>query len=184
LEYLAPDGSQLLRTVRTNAGGAYSDRFIPDQAGAWSVQAFWEGDLMYQPSMSAPCAFEVGGSSTQQATFSPGVSSHELWYRGASCGSRQVELSVQLTGAPSPASVVLFYRLRSGGETTPWNDGVAMSPSGAGRFGYMLDGSSIPGVAGFGQSLLQYQFVVTGGGGAVVARSPVYGDVEVKLCSR
>jgi hypothetical protein len=184
LEYLAPDGSQLLRTVRTNAGGAYSDRFIPDQTGAWSVQAYWEGDLMYQPAMSTPCAFEVGGSSTQQVTFSPGVSTHELWYRGASCGPQQIELSVQLTGAPSPSSVVLFYRLRAGGDTTPWNDGVAMSPSGAGRYRLTLASQSIPGVVGFGQAMFQYQFVATGAGGAVVARSPVYGDVEVKLCSR
>jgi len=184
LEYTAPDGTPLLRTVRTNAGGAYSDRFIPDQTGAWSVQAFWEGDLMYQPSMSAPCAFEVGGSSTQQVTFSPGVSTHELWYRGTSCGPRDIEVTALVGGAPSLSSLVLFYRLRSAGESTPWNDGVAMSPSAGGRYRLTLASQSIPGVIGFAQAMFQYQFVATGAGGAVVARSPVYGDVEVKLCSR
>jgi len=184
LEYLAPDGTQVLRAVRTNARGAFTDRFAPDHPGAWSVQAYWEGDLMYQPAMSTPCAFEVGGSSSQQVTFSPGASTHEVWHRGASCGPRQLDLSVQLTGGPSPSSVVLFYRLRSSGETTAWNEGVAMSPSGAGRFRYMVNASSIPGVTGFSQASLQYQFVVTDAGRLVVARSPVYGDIEVKLCSR
>jgi hypothetical protein len=184
LEYIAPDGTQFLRTVRTNAGGAFTDRFTPDQPGGWSVQAYWEGDLMYQPATSTPCAFEVGGSSSQQVTFSPAASTHELWYRGSSCGPRDLELSVTLDGAPSPSSVVLFYRLRSAGETTPWNDGIAMPSSSAGRFHYTLNSSTIPGVTGFGQASLQYQFVVTGAGGLVVARSPVYGDIDVKLCSR
>jgi hypothetical protein len=184
LEYLAPDGTRLLRTVRTNAGGAFTDRFAPDQTGAWSVQAFWEGDLMYQPATSAPCAFELGGSAGQQITFSPGVSTHELWYRGASCGPRDLEVTAQVGGSPSPSSLVLFYRLRSGGETTPWNDGIAMAPTTARNYRLTLASKSIPGVVGFAQATFQYQFVATGPGGAVVARSPVYGDVEVKLCNR
>lgn len=40
------------------------------------------------------------------------------------------------------------------------------------------------GFTSFPKAILQYQFVAEGTGGQILARSPVFGDVLLELCSR
>lgn len=44
LTYVRPDGSTLNRTVISDSDGNYSDSYIPDMTGSWSVTALWIGN--------------------------------------------------------------------------------------------------------------------------------------------
>ena len=44
LIYTRPDGFEMIKHVTTSASGAFSDTFIPDLPGSWSVKARWSGD--------------------------------------------------------------------------------------------------------------------------------------------
>jgi hypothetical protein len=114
----------------------------------------------------------------------PKASSDTFYYRGTGCGPKEVTLTVQSLD-PNTRNVVLFFRLKekAGGETTDWNEGEAMEPQGDLFYSLTLVSESIPGFISFSDAYLQYQFVAEGAGG-ILGRSQVYGDVEVKLCSR
>jgi hypothetical protein len=53
LTYRKPDGSTMNRTVTTGSDGSYSDSYIPDAAGSWSVTASWTGDSAYDGATSS-----------------------------------------------------------------------------------------------------------------------------------
>ncbi|MBS7637960.1 hypothetical protein KEJ49_03585 [Candidatus Bathyarchaeota archaeon] len=52
ITYKRPDGSTVKRTPTTTSAGAFSDTYKPDAAGAWIVEASWEGNDVYEPSKS------------------------------------------------------------------------------------------------------------------------------------
>jgi M6 family metalloprotease-like protein len=57
LEYLAPSGQSSLRLVQTDASAGYTDRFVPNEAGDWTVQALWAAEDSHRGAQSLPCAF-------------------------------------------------------------------------------------------------------------------------------
>jgi hypothetical protein len=59
LIYTAPDGTALTRTVLTTEAGAYSDAYMPEKGGSWTVKASWAGDEEYSGAESPPASFIV-----------------------------------------------------------------------------------------------------------------------------
>ncbi len=58
ITYTKPDGSTVTRTSTTNPGD-YSDAYIPDILGSWSVTASWDGDAIHEAASSASQSFSV-----------------------------------------------------------------------------------------------------------------------------
>jgi hypothetical protein len=115
----------------------------------------------------------------------PELSTHELYYRGAGCGPKEVTFRIH-SGHPEAESVVLFYRLKdgAGGRTTAFSEGVAMNPAEDGWYAFDLAAESVPDFAMFDEAVLQYQFVLTDAAGQILGRSPVYSDVAFGACGR
>jgi CSLREA domain-containing protein len=115
----------------------------------------------------------------------PHLSTDRLYYRGSGCGPKEVDFAIRAID-PSVRNVVLFFRLRdpATGEKTDWNDGVAMNPAGDGVYRFTLLAEKVPEFSRFREALLQYQFVAEGKGGAILGRTPVYGDLTFAACGR
>jgi hypothetical protein len=115
----------------------------------------------------------------------PELSTHELFYRGVSCGPKQIDFQIRSLD-PKGTSIVLFYRLmdEGGGRTTPFSEGAAMQPQGDGYFSYELMAEDVADFLNFDQAMLQYQFVLTNAAGEVTGRSPVFSDVSFQACPR
>lgn len=58
LEYRSPSGRTMFRVVTTDVGGGYRDNVVHDEAGGWSVQVHWQGDVDHWPAM-ASCIFSL-----------------------------------------------------------------------------------------------------------------------------
>jgi hypothetical protein len=114
----------------------------------------------------------------------PQYSDMKVFYRGVSCGPKQLTIDI-LMGDPEAYSVVVFYRLKdqSSQSTTEWNS-AAMSPVGDGYFRYVLSIESMPDFSSFPQAFLQLQFVATDQGGQELARTDVFSDIAVEYCAR
>jgi M6 family metalloprotease-like protein len=59
LKYTDPSGESVVQNVDTGADGSYTDSIIPNTAGTWQVQAFWQGSTSYAPAESAVFPFVV-----------------------------------------------------------------------------------------------------------------------------
>jgi hypothetical protein len=59
LIYDKPEGASIQKTVVTGSDGTYSDGYVPDGTGQWSVTASWAGDTSYQAASSPSKVFEV-----------------------------------------------------------------------------------------------------------------------------
>ena len=59
ITYTKPDNSIIIRKALTNEVGCYNDKFQPDYAGLWSVQASWDGDTDHKPATSEKAFFTV-----------------------------------------------------------------------------------------------------------------------------
>jgi hypothetical protein len=59
LTYTKPDATTIDRTTTTGADGSFSDTYIPDMAGSWSVKASWAGNDNYFGSTSFNATFTV-----------------------------------------------------------------------------------------------------------------------------
>lgn len=115
----------------------------------------------------------------------PQYSDSEIYYRGTSCGPKQLTVEIMIAD-PDVYSVVIFYRLRdqASEDTTDWTS-AAMSPQGDGYFRFSLSvEGDVPGFANFVQAFLQMQFVATDQGGEEIARTDVFSDVAVEVCGR
>jgi hypothetical protein len=62
LTYTSPNGTSLTRTTPMDQSGFYSDIFMPDMVGVWTVKASWMGDEEYAGSESPSQSFTVGKS--------------------------------------------------------------------------------------------------------------------------
>ena len=51
--------STLIRSVKTDEDGRYSDTYSPNVVGSWSVEASWEGGSFYNGSTSDTVMFAV-----------------------------------------------------------------------------------------------------------------------------
>jgi hypothetical protein len=114
----------------------------------------------------------------------PQYSDLSVYYRGVSCGPKQLTVEIMISD-PETYSVVVFYRLRDQGSqgTTEWTS-AAMSSLGDSYFRYVLSIESMPDFASFVASFLQLQFVATDEGGEELARTDVFSDVSVEYCAR
>ena len=143
-------------------------------------------DYQFLPAWPGPGTTPTPTAASVPGGFSPPKGSSEMfYYRGTGCGPKEVTLTVQSLD-PNARNVVLFFRLkeRDGGETTSWNEGVAMGPRGNGVYEFTLASESIPGFISFSDAYLQYQFVAEGAGGTILGRSQVYADIVLGVCNR
>ena len=128
-----------------------------------------------------PLVATAGLSFTQ-----PGLSVDHFYSGGAGCGPLDLKLQVQVSEPNRVSSVVLFFHLKdkSGGGSTPWNDGVVMEPQGSGVYSYDLLSKTIPAFNSYPEAWLVYQFAATGAGGQVLLRSPAYSDITLIMCGK
>lgn len=115
-------------------------------------------------------------------TFSNTTAPKQVYHGG--CTPNQVLFAVTVTQTQNVQAVTVFTRLEdgSGATLTAWDQGAAMYPQGNGVFQHSLPTSALSGVGQFNSALLLYQFVATGAGGTILARSPVYNDVMLGPC--
>jgi hypothetical protein len=59
LNYTRPNLSWFVRNVTSLSNGSYSDLYVPDMAGTWSVAASWPGNAEYYGNSSLPVFFNV-----------------------------------------------------------------------------------------------------------------------------
>jgi parallel beta-helix repeat protein len=59
LNYRKAGEAEVERTVTTAPDGSFSDTYMPDVAGSWSVEASWEGDVKYAAATSQTLEFTV-----------------------------------------------------------------------------------------------------------------------------
>jgi hypothetical protein len=59
LTYTKPNASTLTRMVVTIFDGSYTDVYMPDATGMWSVSASWEGDSLFDAASSSSKSFTV-----------------------------------------------------------------------------------------------------------------------------
>ena len=59
LKYVGPSRASVIRLVTTDRTGRYSDSFVPEEPGRWSVRAFWDGDLDHAPAESKRRTFRA-----------------------------------------------------------------------------------------------------------------------------
>jgi Tol biopolymer transport system component len=64
LRYTGPDGATLLSVAITSEDGGYADSMTPQRAGAWRVEASWEGDPGHEASVSEAAVFNVAEART------------------------------------------------------------------------------------------------------------------------
>ena len=57
IEYVKPDGTKITRTATVNADGTFEDSITPDQAGVWTVTAYWSGNEDYSETTSNQASF-------------------------------------------------------------------------------------------------------------------------------
>ena len=83
LTYTRPDNSTFTRTITSNLGG-YTDTYIPDAEGSWSVVALLDGDATYDNSSSLLKSFAVKkyGCLIATATYGSELSPQVQFLRG------------------------------------------------------------------------------------------------------
>ena len=120
------------------------------------------------------------GASIQAWT--PRISTSQFYY--GSCSPDQVTIQVYVSGG-NISSVVLFKQLKdqTNSETTGWDEGASMTPSGDGWFSRTVTAQSVAGADNVSAAWLLYQFVATGNSSQVIGRSQVYSDITLTACS-
>ena len=100
------------------------------------------------------------------------------------CSPTQVYFGVTTNPATGVTGMVVFTRLRNaaGSGQTGWDAGTAMNPQGGGTFTRTVNTSAISGAAQYSAAYVDYQFVATGSGGAILARSDVYSNIVLTTC--
>jgi hypothetical protein len=83
LTYMNPDGVTFTRTNTTNPGD-YSDVYIPDMVGSWSVVASWGGDDAHEGASSSSMSFIIksSGCLIATATYETELSQNVQFLRG------------------------------------------------------------------------------------------------------
>jgi len=95
-----------------------------------------------------------------------------------------VLFAVSVTPLQNVQGVTIFTRLEdaTGATRSAWDQGTAMTAQGNGIYQRSLPTSALPGVGQFNAGLLAYQFVATDANGTILARSPVYNDIQLGRC--
>jgi hypothetical protein len=172
------------------APGEYTIRArAENSAGQWGdyAEAVVEvGQPTSTPTLTLTSTPTFTPSATQTAvvgvSFS-NTSSPKKVYHGV-CTPNQVLFAVAVTPLQNVQAVTIFTRLEdaSGANHTAWDQGTAMNAKGNGIFQRSMPTSALPAVGQFNSALIQYQFVATDAGGTILARSPVYNDIQLGPC--
>ncbi|PKN95461.1 MAG: hypothetical protein CVU44_01900 [Chloroflexi bacterium HGW-Chloroflexi-6] len=105
------------------------------------------------------------------------ISTDQIYY-GGDCSPKDVTFEVTVSQPEKVYSVLLFVRLRNqkSGVQSVWNTGLAMHPSGGGRYDYKLRAVNVPSYKEYDPAWLQYQFVLTNTQGDVIGRTQIFLD--------
>jgi hypothetical protein len=183
----------LTQTWQPQGPGRYIIRVRAENtAGAWSKQ-----DLVtVEVAGAATPTLTATLTPTSTPTFTPSstqtavvgvnffnTSSPKQVYHGV-CTPNQVLFAVSVTPPQNVQTVTLFTRLEdaTGAPRSAWDQGTAMKVQGNGIFQRNLPTSALPVVGQFNSGLLAYQFVATDASGTILARSPVYNDIQLGRC--
>lgn len=84
LAYMKAGDVVVERTVTTASDGSFTDVYVPDAGGSWSITARWEGNEQYQGAMSSPAGFEVvdKGCVIATATYGSELAAEVQFLRG------------------------------------------------------------------------------------------------------
>ena len=74
LIYTRPDGTEFTRPITADSNGAFSDQYVPDKVGGWSVRAEYSGDNAHKASKSLVLEFQV-----TEKTFLQLIQENALW---------------------------------------------------------------------------------------------------------
>ena len=113
--FTGADGLPHVVTAERRVGGNYTCLFGPDNAGAWTATASWDGDDVCGKASSAPQAFTVAKASTSvtcSASMSPVVFGNSVDITGALSTSPNV--GADLTGLV----VTVYFRDPDGASTS------------------------------------------------------------------
>jgi len=103
LTYTKPDATTLTRTVTSLADGSFSDTYMPDAAGEWSVESSWQGDAGHTGATSTAAAFTITAEGIVSTTISCAVSSTSV------AKGNSLTVSGSISPAVSGATVTLTY---------------------------------------------------------------------------
>jgi len=119
-------------------------------------------------------------------SFVPDISDAKVWWFSENCGTMVETFRVAVTPSQEVKNVVLFVRLRDRitGNVTRWNKGIAMNPLTGGYYYKSVYTHDIPTYTAFDDALLNYQFVATDRADNVIARSPVYFNINYLRCTK
>ncbi len=119
-------------------------------------------------------------------SFVPDISDAKVWWFSENCGTMVETFRVAITPYKDVKAMVLFVRLRDRitGNVTRWNKGIAMNPLTGGYYYKSVYTHDIPTYTAFDDALLNYQFVATDFAGNVIARSPVYFNINYLRCTK
>ncbi|MCX6027286.1 MAG: hypothetical protein NTY23_13700 [Chloroflexi bacterium] len=171
---------------------------LADGEAQSGVNLGWDFQFLPEPVIAAtPTPTPTSGTPapTPEATktplpggysFVPDISDSQIWYKSENCGTMVETFRVAVTPYRDVDSVVLFLRLRDKvtGNVTRWNKGIAMSPLTGGYYYISVYSHNIPTYTAFYEALVNYQFVATDRAGNVIARSPVYFNINMKMCTK
>jgi len=59
LEFTSPKGDAIIQNAQLKKDGSYELLYLPEAAGKWQVQAFWQGSDASAPARSEGCSFEA-----------------------------------------------------------------------------------------------------------------------------
>ena len=65
LEFTSPKGESVIQNAKLKKDGSYELAYLPEAAGKWQVQAFWQGSDASAPAESETCAFEIKSGSPE-----------------------------------------------------------------------------------------------------------------------
>ncbi len=186
----SPDGSSslvALTYVWTPPGpGTYPLQLrAMDNLGNWSEYAETVVIIGEEPTPTpavAPASIERTSASTSEVFY--GVRTMPA----TPCGAKSVTFQFQAADPGGIKVVVLFYRLQSqsSGDTTEFAS-MAMVPIGGGLYQATLTPESLfqnSLIESYGASWLQYQAVIQNNANEATARTQVFSDLALKLCTR
>jgi len=130
-----------------------------------------------EPDDAPPTASAATATLASESLSEVKISADEVFY-GGDCSPKEVTFEVAVTQPAKVYSVLLFVRLRNqqSGVQSTWNTGLAMRPTGGGRYEYRLRAVNVPFYKDYDPAWLQYQFVLTDTRGEVIARSQIFLD--------
>ncbi|OGO48544.1 MAG: hypothetical protein A2Z30_02350 [Chloroflexi bacterium RBG_16_64_43] len=171
---------------------------LADGEAQSGVNLGWDFQFLPEPVIAAtpsPTATSGTPAPTPEPTktplpggysFVPDISDSKVWWFSENCGTMVETFRVAVTPAQEVKSVVLFVRLRDRitGNVTRWNRGIAMNPLTGGYYYISVYTHDIPTYTAFDDALLNYQFVATDRADNVIARSPVYFNINYLRCTK